>query len=131
MNPTSPPNFRQARRRLADQAPAHLAGSGNLERVYELPRDTRSSDDWHRRRHQDLPGLSDFDLTRDARRVAQRLDYESDPFAQAWLRERLDRVAAERRSRDRQERAERSRPVASTTARPGLTVRRNGQDRAL
>lgn len=86
-----------------DLLPAHLTryrpSPRALARIYEMPRETRTLDDWHRVRHNDLPAFGDAALTIEARRVSARLDVEPDRYVRAWLLARLDAVAAERRRR--------------------------------
>ncbi len=71
----------------------------DLERIYPMPRDTRSSDDYDRCRHRDLPGLADLDLDRAAFGVANRLYHDRDAGRVAWLVERRDAIRAEFRRR--------------------------------
>lgn len=71
----------------------------DLDRLYLLPRDTRWIEDFHRRRHWDLPALTDLDLDREAIRVTARLAFDRDPAAIAWLDDRRVKVRAEQRRR--------------------------------
>lgn len=73
-----------------------------LELAYPIPRDTRSRDDFERRRHQDLPDLSSEDLALEGYRVLLRLCFERDALALDWLRERR-RVVREEIERRRAE----------------------------
>ncbi len=70
-----------------------------LDRVYQLPKDTRSWSDLHRNRNLDLAGFDDVDLDRELFRVCQRLAYETDRFAREWLVARRNAVRQERRRR--------------------------------
>ena len=73
-----------------------------LDRLYELPNETRSLSDWYRLRHLDLPALDDIELACEANRVLSRLSYEDDRGRRAWLNER--RAATEQERRHRQAR---------------------------
>lgn len=114
-----------------------------LDRLYLLPRDTRSCEDWDRRRHLDLAALSDLDLDREAWGVAARLYRDRDPGAVAWLVTRRDAIRAERRRRldvdprrsdpapaalvwGWPRRAVATRPASGTTQ-PPLLVRKGGR----
>ena len=66
-----------------------------LELAYPIPRDAASLGDFARRRHHDLPDLSDEDLAFDGYRVLLRLCFERDPPTLDWLRERRRAVRAE------------------------------------
>ncbi len=115
----------------------------SLDRLYLLPRDTRSWEDWDRRRHLDLAALSDLDLDREAWGVAARLYRDREPGAVAWLVTRRDAIRAERRRRFDADRGRsdpaptalvwaRPRPAvptrpASNTAQPPLLVRKGGR----
>lgn len=88
-----------------------------LDRIYSLPNPYRSIDDWFRTRHEDLPGLSDRELTREIRRVSARLDFEW-PERGHWLWARLDACHAEQGKRrasvsDPRQDCSRSRPSYS------------------
>jgi len=76
-----------------------------LDRLYAIPRDTVSLEDWHRRRHLDLPDHSDLDLDRESFGVMLRIYRERHPGAMAWLAERR---AAIRRELGRRRAAARS-----------------------
>jgi hypothetical protein len=73
-----------------------------LELAYPIPRDTRSHDDFERRRHLDLPDLSSEDLALEGYRVLLRLCFERDALSLDWLRERR-RVVREEIERRRAE----------------------------
>ncbi len=70
-----------------------------LDRLYPMPRPTRTIEEWVRLHHRDLPDLSDLDLDREAFAVARRLCRDRDACRVAWLVERRDAVRAERRRR--------------------------------
>ncbi|MDP9363880.1 MAG: hypothetical protein M3Q10_06585 [Chloroflexota bacterium] len=94
-----------------------------LERIYQLPRDTRSLDDYHKNRNRDLPGLDEVELACEAHRVLSRLSYEPDRSTRGWLIARLGAIEAERRGR-----------YANTTRLPprpgGFVARHDGNDGA-
>ena len=108
-----------------------------LERIYAMPRDCRSLEDYDRGRHLDLPGLTDDDLDREAIRVAHRWAYEPDRAPRGWLTERRDAIRAER---DRRREADRrasaapdpvgitwAPPRRARPATPGLVIRKGGR----
>lgn len=70
-----------------------------LDRLYSLPRETASLEEWHRRRQLDLAELSDLDLDREAFGVAMRLYRDRDPARVTWLVARREAIRAERRRR--------------------------------
>ncbi len=84
-------------------APTHLnrqpVTPRGLDRIYEMPRETRSLDDWYRRRNLDLPGFNDLDLDRERFRLSARIAYEPDPCHRAWLVARREAVLTEQRRR--------------------------------
>ena len=73
--------------------------SRSLDRLYPMPKDGRSIDDWYRNRNLDLERLDDADLDHEAFRVAARLAYETDRRHRAWLLERREAVRQERARR--------------------------------
>ncbi len=77
----------------------------SLDRLYRLPRDTVSLEDFERRRHFDLPEMSDLELDAEGFRVRHRLAYDPDKYRRAWLTERLDTIRGERAARQRERRA--------------------------
>jgi len=101
-----------------------------LELAYPIPRDTVSLDDFARRRHHDLPHLSDEDLAFDGYRVLLRLCFERDPSALDWLRERRRAVRAEmarRGARDHAGGSSAPRPDASwSRERPTVAAAHSG-----
>jgi hypothetical protein len=70
-----------------------------LEKIYPMPRMTRSLEEWYRFRHEDLPGLDDATLAREGRRAQWRADLDADPDRRRWLTERVAAVEAERQLR--------------------------------
>lgn len=68
-----------------------------IERLYGLPNENRSIDDWYRLRHRDLPAMSDHELDRERTRVRLRAAYEPDRFRLRWLEDRQAAIAAEPR----------------------------------
>lgn len=72
-----------------------------LDRLYPMPRECRSADDWHRARNRDIPELADADLDRERFRLSARIAHDPDRHRRAWLAERRDLVAREQRLRQR------------------------------
>ena len=70
-----------------------------LDRLYPMPRPTRTIEEWARLHHHDLPELSDLDLDREAFDLARRLCRDRDRGRVAWLVERRDALRAECRRR--------------------------------
>ena len=71
----------------------------DLDRIYAMPNENRSLDDYHRARHLDLPRLDDLDLVLEERCVLARLAYDGDWGRRAWLIERRGAIQHERRRR--------------------------------
>ena len=84
-----------------------------LERLYAMPRETATWEDFERRRHGDLPAMSDPELAREFRRVQRRADYESDVAALAWLEGRLDAIRLEQGRRNHGQEDQVRRPIGS------------------
>ncbi len=89
-----------------------------LDRLYELPRDGRSIDDWHRARHYDLPTLDDLALACEDHRVMTRLAYDPGRARREWLVGRRLAIAEERRRRGRSSISQKS---PSNSPAPGNT----------
>lgn len=70
-----------------------------LDRLYPMPRECRSIDDWHRARNLDLPFFDAGNLDRERFRVSARIAHDHDRHRRAWLTERRDLVAREQRRR--------------------------------
>lgn len=103
-----------------------------LDRLYPLPRETASLEEWHRRRQLDLVELSDLDLDREECGVATRLYRDRDRAHVAWLVERREAIRAERRQRAQLADLDSTavtwrRPTRSTHRAPRLTVRHCGE----
>ncbi len=81
---------------------ANELGVTALDALYPLPQPRQTLEEYRRSRHEDLPGLSDDALDREARLVQLRLDLDPDAKCRAWLTDRLTAVQAERKARQRQ-----------------------------
>lgn len=95
-----------------------------LDRIYPIPRDTVSLEQFERRRHRDLPDLADEVLRQEADRCRLRLWIEENPMHEVWLRERHDQLRAELRRRAPAASAPRP---AAPTGRPCTPVIRQPQ----
>ena len=73
----------------------------SLDRLYDLPNETISIDDWYRLRNLDLPHLDDLELDRERFRLSARIAYEPDWSRRSWLAERRAAVLAEQQRRSR------------------------------
>src|SRR5687768_10760304 len=76
-------------------APRPLWPRLGLDRIYAVPRETRSSADYARLRHWDLPAMSAFWLSRERWRVEHRLSLERDAATAAWLVARIEAIDGE------------------------------------
>ena len=76
-----------------------LPSPRQLDRLYPLPRETRSLDDWRRVRHFDLAEMNAGELDCEPFRVLGRLADKTDHGCREWLIGRRAAVQAERRRR--------------------------------
>lgn len=74
-----------------------------LERLYEIPRDCRSFEDYERARHRDLASLDNVELDCEGLRALIRLSLDGDRSRREWLIQRRNAIRQEqaRRSRSR------------------------------
>jgi hypothetical protein len=90
-----------------------LTYSRLLHRVYPMPKDTRSIDDFQRRRHRDIPLMAEEDLEAEVVRTQLRIWMEDDVDNRIWLKERKVEAQAElhQRARARAQENHRLHPV--------------------
>lgn len=80
---------------LGRQAPPRRT----LDRIYPMPNENKTIDDWHRLRNQDLASFDELDLDREFVRVTHRMAFEPDRYRLEWLMARRAAVRTEQRRR--------------------------------
>ena len=102
----------------------------SLDRLYSLPNECLSLEDWFRARNLDLADADDAGLDREDFRLRNRRSYETESARAEWLDERRAAIRLERhRRRLERRRIDGAEPVAVVWGRGRLASAITGSDR--